>query len=237
VSDTGYFEVFKIDTLELKVKKFFNDLLQSLCIFPEFNMLAFAGDDGNIHICDLSGKVITTKIKAHRYYISQLFRHHSKPDVLISVSWDSTVKFWRLPVKKSIWKSPDLELLGAVSNYGETSLWSAAIINNLLVCGGESCDIQFFDIQNMAEPKYKGKLVLTKDSFALLSDSNTFFTNDLSVMQVSNKDGSPINDEKQAEYVLRANNNFAVFRDLFSTEEKKMEELQNKSFGFLQLTR
>jgi WD40 repeat protein len=236
VSDTGYLEVYNIlNSSELKIEKFFNDLLQSLCIIPEFNMLALAGDDGNIHICDLSCKVITRKIKAHRFYISQLFRHPGKPDIIVSVSWDSTVKFWRLPVKYSIWKSNDLELIGTVNVEGENSLWSATIINNLLVCGGESSNIQIFDVQNMAEPKFKGKLDLSKDSFALLSDSNTFFTNNLSMMQVRNKDKTHINDEKLADYVLRANNNFKVFRDLFSTEEKKMEELQNKSTGFLQL--
>jgi WD40 repeat protein len=237
VSDTGYLEAYNIDTCELKFKKFFNDLLQSLCIIPEYKMLALAGDNGTIVISDLSGRVITRKIKAHRYYISQLFRHPTNPFVIISVSWDSTVKFWRLPVKKSIWKSNDLELIGTVNVEGETSLWSATIINDLLVCGGESSNIQIFDIQNMAEPKFKGKLDLLKDSFALLTDSNTFFTNNLSMIQVRNKDRTHINDEKQAEYVLRANNNFTVFRDFFRTEEKKMEELQNKSFGFLQLTR
>ncbi len=236
VSDTGYLEVYNINTRELVVQNFFNDLLQALCIIPEYNMLACAGDDGNIHICDLSGRVITRKIKAHQYYISQLFRHPSKPEVLVSVSWDSCCKFWRLPVVKSIWKSPTLELIGTVKVIGESSLWSATIINNLLICGGERNDIQIFDIQNMAEPIFKGKLVLSAESFALLSDSD-YFTNDLSMMQITNKDKSPINDSKLAEYVLQSNNNFKFFKDLFSSEDKKSEELENNSFGYLQLTK
>lgn len=240
VSDTGYLEVYNIKTGELLVHNVFKDLLQTICIFPEYNMLVCAGDEGFLYLVEASsGRIITKKIGVHLYYISQLIRHPSKTNVFFSVSWDGTCKAWRLSVEKSIWKLPTLELIGTANVKGETSLWSATIINDLLVCGGERSDIQIFDIQNMAEPIFKGKLVLSADSFALLSDSNTFYTNDLStkMVQVTNKDKSPINDSKLAEYVLRANNNFKFFKDLFSSEDKKRKELENNSFGYLQITK
>ena len=236
VSDTGHLHIYDVNSGELLFEKFFNELMEAICIIPSINMIAIAGDNGNIFLCDLSGSVIAKQIRGHNSSISQLFTFPGKPDILCSVSFDGSTKLWQLPILNKLFSFPKLKLIGTAQVYG-VSLWSSTIINDHLLCAGEECDIQIYDLKNMAEPKFKGKLVFSKDSYAFLSDSNTFYaSSDLSLMQVlSKKDRSPLNDEKYAEYLLRANCNFKVFKDLFSSEEKKMEELQNKSFGFFQL--
>lgn len=227
VSDSGHLHVYHTTIPILISERSFNDELQTICIVPVFNLLAIAGGEGNLYLCNLSGKRIKQITKAHNHDVSQLFIHPEKPEILISVSFDGTMKIWKLP---------DLELLASVNVKG-ICLWTVTAINDLLIVGGEANDIWIYDIKNLPEVILKGKLVLSDDSIAYLpSDSNLFYASDLSMVKVRKNDGSLVLDDQYAEYLLNTACNFKIFKDLFSSESPEIYESLNESKGFYQLT-
>lgn len=234
VSDTGYLQIYDLRNSQLIAEEFFDDLLQSVCILPAFNALAVAGDNGDIYICDYNGKLIT-KVKGHKYYVSQLMLHPCKPDTLISVSHDSTLKVWGMSKLKNFFR-PKLELLETVQMNYYNSLWTATMCNNLAIAGGDSGDIEMCDIKNQ-KAELKGKLVILEDSYAYISaDKKAFYASDLSLVKVCKNDGTPV-DSQFADYLIKTTCNFKIFRDLFSDNQHDLLSLMNQSKGFFQLSK
>jgi WD40 repeat protein len=233
-SDTGFLEIYNLKTGQLVAKQFFNDLLQSLCIIPSLNMVALAGDNGDIFICSATGKLVT-KVRAHKYYVSQLIIHPHKPDLLISVSHDGTLKMWDTSkLRNFLW--PKLELIETIRIKNYNSLWTATICNDLVMSGGDYGEIEVHKIKNPTS-EHKGNLVVYKDSFAFVSaDKKSFYASDLSLIEVRKTDGTPV-DSKFADYLLKTTSNFKIFRDLFADSQDDLPSLINPSNGFLQLTK
>lgn len=235
VSDTGHLHIYNATTGKLLKENFYGDLLQSLCIIPSFKMVAMAGDNGDIRICDLSGRNITS-VKGHVYYGSQLLVHPSKPEILISVSHDGTIKLWNLAKLKSMFR-PRLELLETIHVDRRDSLWSATVVNDLVLSGGDLGDIMIYDIKNPGKAEFKGKLVIKQDQFAFIdANSKKFYSTDLSLLQVRKTDGTPVYGQF-ADYLLKTTSNFKIFKDLFADSQKDLPGLIDPSKGFLQLTK
>jgi len=227
VSDSGHLHIYHTSIPILISERSFNDELQTICIVPAFNMLVIAGGEGNLYLCSLSGKRIKQITRAHNHDVSQLLIHPKKPEILISVSFDGTMKIWKLP---------DLELLESI-DVKRIYLWTVAVVNDLLVVGGEADDVWIYDMKNLPGVILKGRLVISNDSYAYLpSDSSSFYASDLSMMQVRNSDYSSILDSQYAAYLLNAASNFKIFKDLFSSESPETHESLNESKGYYQLT-
>jgi WD40 repeat protein len=235
VSDTGHLHIYNATSGKLQKERFYNDLLQSLCIIPSLKMVALSGDNGEIHICDLFGRNITS-VKGHAYYGSQLLVHPSKPEVLISVSHDCTIKLWNLSKLKKLFK-PRLELLETIYGNRRDCLWSATVVNDLVLSGGDLGEIMIYDIKNPAKAEFRGKLEIKQDQFAFIdADSKKFYSTDLSLIQVRKTDGTPVYGQF-ADYLLKTTSDFKVFRDLFAEKQDELLSLTNQSKGFFQLTK
>jgi WD40 repeat protein len=227
VSDTGNFNIYDCNTGILLSEFYYNDHLQCFCLSRDFNLIAIAGGEGSIYLCDLSGQKILQKRKVHRFDISQLYIHPENPEILISISFDGEMKIWKLP---------DLELLESVE-VSKERLWTVCIVNDHLLTGGEDGDIWIYDIKNLPGIKLKGKLVFADDSYTFLNvESNSFYTTDLSRIQVRrNADGILINDQF-AEYLLNTACNFKGFKDLFCSESNDLYAFLTENKGFYQIT-
>lgn len=233
VSDTGYLEIFNLYTGQFISEHFFSDLLQSLCIIPSLNMIAFAGDNGNIFICSSSGKLVT-KIKAHQYYVSELIIHPQNPDTLISVSHDGTAKIWSMSDLKNP-LLPKLVLVDTIQVSSYDSLWSVTSCNDLVLFGGDYGEIEIHQIKNQ-KAELKGKLVVYNDSFVFVAaGKKAFYTTDLSLIQVFKDNGTPVYGQF-ADYLLKTTCNFKIFRDLFADNRENVPGLNNQSEGYFQLT-
>lgn len=227
VSDSGHLHIYHTTFHILISERLLNDQLQSICMSPDYKMLFIGGSEGNIYQCSLSGKRIKQITKAHRYDVTNMFIPPDKPEIMISVSFDGTMKIWRLP---------DLDLLASIDVKG-ICIWSVTAVNDLLIVGGENDDIWIYDIKNLPEVIQKGKMVISDDSYAYLpSDSNSFYASDVAMMQVRKNDDGLVLDGQYAEYLLNTACNFKVFKDLFSTESNDRLAIGHKVLGFYQLT-
>jgi len=227
VSDTGNFDIYDCNTGILLSEFYYHDHLQCICISHNFNLIAIAGTEGNIYLCDLSGQTILQKRKAHMFDISQLYIHPERPEIMISISFDGELKLWKLP---------ELELLESVE-VSKDRLWTVSIVNDLLMTGGEDGDIRIFDIKTLPGIKLKGKLMISGDSYTFLNaELNSFYTSDLSRIQVRRiVDGIIINDQF-AEYLLNTTCDFKDFKDLFCSERNDPLSFLTENKGFYQIT-
>ncbi len=226
ISDSGYLNVYNHETSEMLTEKFFNDLLESLVVISG-NKLVFAGERGALFVTDFAGSLLTKIPKGHNSSVSQMFVHPGKPEI-ISVSFDGTVKRWNLLPLNTV--CPKLELLETIQI--NESLWSATIIKNLLVTGGDRGDIHLFNI-NKSNAESVGRLLIFDDQFVLISaDKKKFFASDLSLIQVRKIDGTPVYGQL-ADYLINSTCSFKFFHDVFN--EQDLKELSNNPTGYLQL--
>jgi hypothetical protein len=226
VSNSGYLNIYNYNTERLLAEYSYSDELQSLCLFPASDMMAMAGSLGNIYLCNLSGERILTRRNAHRYDISQLLVHPDKPEVMISISFEGTMK---------IWKVPEMELLQSV-DVVKDRLWSVTMANDLLITGGDAEETCIYDIKELPEVLLKGRLFFSDDSYAFLSEhSDSFFTNNQAIMQVRKDDGTLL-EGQFAEYLLNTACNLSVLRELFSAEKNDIAKPLINNKGLLQIT-
>jgi len=227
VSNSGHLHIYNSTTGILLAEDFYNDQLQSLCLLPALNLLVMAGSEGNIYLCDLSGKRILRRRKVHLHDISQLLVHPDKPEIMISISFDGTMKIWKLP---------ELELLASVDASSDR-LWNVTTVNDLLICGGDEEETSIYNIKNLSSPVLKGKLVFSDESYAFLpGGSASFFTNNKSIMQVRRDEDGTLLEGQLAEYLLNTACNFMILKDLFSTENNDHSKFRNNNKGLFQIT-
>jgi WD40 repeat protein len=219
VSNTGYLEVFNYTTEKKEGEIFCNDELQSICAAPFCNKVLFAGNKGMIYSYDAGIQKFTQSVQAHNWDVADLMVHPDRPEILLSVSFDGTLKLWEMP---------DLKLLGSV-NVDRNYLWTLTIVNDLLLTGGNEGKIWIYDLKVLPNIVLKGKIVVFAESYAYLPvDANSFYATDPATMQVSKKeDDEPVNSQF-AEYLLNSCNNFKGFQDLFNSESEDSPQ----SFGY-----
>jgi len=226
VSNSGHLHIYNSTTGILLAEDFYNDQLQSLCLLPAFNLLAVAGSEGNIYLCDLLGRRILQKRKVHLHDISQLLVHPDKPEIMISISFDGTMKVWKLP---------ELELLAWVDASSDR-LWTVTNVNDLLICGGDEEETSIWDIKNLSCPVLKAKLVFSDESYAFLpGGSDSFYTNNQSIMQVRRNEDGTLVEGQLAEYLLNTACDLRILKDLFSPENNDLSKFRLTNKGLLQI--
>jgi WD40 repeat protein len=214
ISDSGYLSVFNFRSSRLVKRIFLKENLRSICIHASRKLLFVAGMSGNVYVCSLSPIELVDTIKCHSTDISTVRIHPGKEDMIITTSYDGTVKFWKLPYFNC----------EAVISCATSQLWTQAIRKDILFAGSDEGEIWIYDIGDLKNCKFKGKLTVYNDSFVVSPvDSNLFFTNDISNLEILDKEtGKPITG-KQAEYLLNASNSESVLQDVFKSEEELME--------------
>jgi WD40 repeat protein len=226
VSNSGNLDIYDSNSGLLLAEDLYNDQLQSLCLFPGLNLLAMAGSEGNIYLCDLSGKRILRRRKVHLYDISQLLVHPDKPEIMISISFDGTMKIWKLP---------ELELLASVDASNDR-LWNVTTLNDLLISGGDQEETSIYNIKNLSSPVLKGKLVFSDESYAFFPcGSDSFYTNNQSIMQVRRDEDGTLLEGQLAEYLLNTACDLRILKDLFSPETNDQSKFRLTNKGLLQI--
>jgi WD40 repeat protein len=138
----------------------------------------------------------------------------------VTFSYDSDIRPEYLTNSVKIWSAKTGELEKEINNTGEhqTTIRSGAC----LVHGKYLYVIS--DSGDLKKCKFKGKLTVYHDSFVVSPvDSNLFFTNDISNLEILDKEtGKPMTG-KQAEYLLNAFNCESVLQDVFKSEDELME--------------
>ena len=226
VSDSGYLQVFHASTGKIQEEYYCDEELQNLCIVPSLKMILMAGNKGNFYLYDTSCKKITLTIKGHEFEVREMLMHPNNQEVFFSISSDGTLK---------VWKIPDLKLLASVE-VNKNYLWSFAIFNNLIITGGEEGHLWIYDITDLRNIILKGKLEIFDQSYIFQPvDPNSFYTNDLSAIQVSRKtDGAPMNGPF-VEHLLNSCNNFKLMQNLFCSNNEDSKSIGNYDKIILQI--
>jgi WD40 repeat protein len=228
VADTGHLDIINPLNGNIIAELDLHDQLQSICILPDHRLIATGGSEGNIYLCDFSGKLVNQKIKAHTQDVTQMILHPTLPDTLVSISFDGTI---------SIWKLPDIDLITSV-NANRHWLWCGQIINNLLLAGGTEGDIWIYDIQNPEKMSLVGKLLIDDESCTFLpSNSNLFYSDHPEIIRVRREADGEVVEGQFANYLINSCNRFKILSDLFSIEKNCLSSLQSGNQDFYQLTK
>lgn len=227
VSNTGHLHIYECNTGVLLSEHFYYDQLQSLCLFPAFNLLAIGGSEGNIYLHDLNGNKLQSKSKAHSHDITYMQVHPDKPDIMISVSFDGTMKTWRLP---------NLDLLQSVAVNGDR-LWNVTAANDLLIAGGEAELTCVYDMKNLPKVILRGKFIFSDQSFVFMpAGSRSFYSNDPSIIQIRKDEDGTLLEGQMAEYLLNTACDLKILKDIFSSENTDQSKFRLTNKGFLQLS-
>lgn len=227
VSDTGHLHIYNCNTGVLLTEYFYSDQLQSMSLFPTFNLLAIGGSEGNLYLHDLNGNKLQSKIKAHSHDISYMLVHPDRLDIMISVSFDGTMKIWKLP---------NLELLESVSVNGDR-LWNVTATNDLLIAGGEAELTCIYDIKNLPQVLLRGKFIFSDQAFVFVpAGLRSFYSNDPSIIQIRRDDDGTLLEGQMAEYLLNTACDLKILKDLFSSENTDQSKLRLTNKGFLQIS-
>jgi len=94
-----------------------------------------------------------------------------------------------------------------------------------------------YDIKDLPDVKLKGKFLVADESFAFMpEDLNSFYTDNLSMIQVRKNDDKSLPEGQFAEYLLNTACNLQVFKDMFASGNNILSKLQLDNKGFYQLT-
>ena len=208
VSDSGYLTIHDPVSMQIIDRLFINENLRTFCCVPAFGLLAIADLNGYVHLFDIRRNCLVGEYRCHFSDISSIKAHPSKPDVIITSSFDGTVKFWELPDFRQT----------VHADTGGQHLWTFTLKDDLLITGGDNGDIWVFDTSDPEACSLRGIMNVLHDSIAVSKEgSKKFFTNDISNFELINDKTNQPATGKQAEYLLNLCNSESVIRDVFHT--------------------
>jgi len=109
-------------------------------------------------------------------------------------------------------------------------------VNDLLICGGDEEETSIWDIKNLSCPVLKAKLVFSDESYAFLpGGSDSFYTNNQSIMQVRRNEDGTLVEGQLAEYLLNTACDLRILKDLFSPENNDLSKFRLTNKGLLQI--
>jgi WD40 repeat protein len=226
VSNSGYFQVFDCYSGKMLSEHFLYDELESLCPIPSHDIIILGGTSGSIYKYNITDEKITQSIKGHMHDVTQLMTYGERPDVLLSVSFDGTLKIWEIP---------DIKLIASV-NVFRNSLWTLSKVNNLILTGGDAGEIWIYDIKDLKNILLKGRMVVFDQSIAYIPvDSGSFYSDNLSTIRVLKKENYDAPESQFAEYLLNSCNTLKVFQDLFNTAEINPDSFMDNNKFMLQI--
>ena len=210
-SNSGYFRIFDMATgkriKEIRTGSDFRSMTSVL----HYNFLLASDWEGYIHFFNLESKSIDFKMKCHNTDIFCIRVHPGNPDIIFTSSADGVIK---------VWEMPGFVLLNTIlANHND--LWSMVFINDHLVIGNIDGEIQVYDIADVRHISYKGRIVLSDQSFVVQAvGSKMFYTNDISAVEVYREPDNNKVTGKESEYLLGQGNNLMVLRGLFGLEDR-----------------
>ncbi len=222
-SDSGYFRVFDGRTYDLIYNKPDGPNFRTMVSLFDYNYILASDWSGNIHFFNIRTNRFDARIKSHNGDVYCVRRHPVIPDIVITSSSNGSIRFWKMPGFLEV-------------NYIHTQkpdLWSMAFINDHLAVGNIDGEVMVYDISDPGNVHYKGKISLSQHSFvAQPVNSNLFFTNNKSKLEVRRKSDNSRILGKEAEYVLDKQNDLKAFKELFGLKNDE-EALYNKNIRFI----
>jgi len=209
ISNSGYLNVYQLGTGMLVSSIFLSLNLRAMCLHPSRNLIFIGNEAGEIHVCRLIPTLSLYTIKAHRYDISEFRVHPEREDILITIAFDGKVKFWKLPSF-----SCECEI-----SCDYSMLWTQTMKKDIFFTGSDEGEIWIFDVHDLPNVRLKGKMKVYNDFFVVYAnDSRFFYTNDISKLELLNKDNNEPVNGKQAEYLLNSFNKEWVLHDVFRSD-------------------
>jgi WD40 repeat protein len=214
ISDSGYLSVFEVKSNTLIKRVFLSLNLRTMCIHEGRN-LVFAGDDsGTVFICRLGSIDLLRTLTCHRTEISEMRIHETNSDIVVTTGFDGAIKFWELPC---------FSCIGSISgNLGR--LWTHDMRKDILFAGSDEGDIFVFDTQDMDNCRLKGTLDVYNNFYIVKPvDSNLFYTNNITYLDLIDKNtGKPMTG-KESQYLLNSCNRESVLHEMFRTRNEIKE--------------
>jgi WD40 repeat protein len=223
--DNGYFRIFKMQSGRL-IKQINTEAdFRSMTSLFHYHYLLASDWDGYVHFFNLKYNRIDFKIKCHNTDILCIRVHPKRPDIIITSSMDGVIKFWKMP---------GFELIKSIE-IDHSDLWSMVFINDRLAIGNADGEICIYDIRDIDNIQFKGRLVLAERSYVVQAiGTKMFFTNDLSKMEVYRDKEADKIEGKESLHLLSQSNNIMVLRELFGMEDNTHGQL-NDHFKFMPL--
>lgn len=219
-SNSGYFRVFDIKTgLLVKDVPTHADFRAMMALFHYGYILA-SDWDGNIHFFNVETLKVDHILKCHNAEMLCMRLHPHNPDIIFTSSFDGVIKVWRMP---------GFELLGSVLT-GHDQLWSMVFVNDRLLSGNNDGEIRVYDIGDLLNLKYLGRIVISGKSFVAQSlISKKFYTNNIADMEIYRADG-PQPGQKEKDYLLGRGNSLEVLTGMFGLDALSSNMTGNAPF-------
>ncbi len=225
-SDCGYFRIFNLQTSKLIKDIVTQHDFVSLTPMVQYNLILAYDSEGFVHFFNTIKNEIEFSVRGHASHIMCLKIHPKNQDIVVSASSDGTVKFWQMP---------GFSLINTVENY-HRDIWSLVIFNDRLVIGNIEGEICVYDIRDLTDIQFLGRIVLAKESFVVQAmGSKKFYTNNITEMEVFNGNGETRITGKEAEYLLGESNDLNVLRELFGIEDRMNKQIGDKIKNIPQL--
>jgi len=207
--NSGFFRIFDLNSGRLIKEMSTSADFRSMTAMFHHQYLLASDWDGYIHFLNLKTNRFDHMVKCHNTDILCMRLHPRNPDIIFTSSSDGVIK---------VWKMPGFILLNTIL-VDSSDLWSMVFINDHLLTGNIDGEIRVYDINDLSNIRYKGRIVLSDRSFvAQATGSRMFYTNDISAMEVY-KEPDAVVSGKESEYLLDQGNNLMALRELLGVED------------------
>ena len=211
ISNSGFLNVFHINSGRLLKANSIAGDFRTMCMVPAFRTIIASDVTGHIYLYNLLSDRLFASYRIHWNDITCIKVHPGKPDTFFTCSFDGYVKIWQLP---------DVKCLQTIE-VDHHELWSFTFIRDLLVVGSTSGYIYFYDISDLSNVFLKGRMFLSDPGYALfLQDSKQYYSNDISILNISRKQDEEIITGKHAEYLLNLFNSKKMLHELFGQDDE-----------------
>lgn len=208
--DSGYLRIFDQRSGRL-IKEILSEAdFRSMTALFHFNYLLASDWNGYIHFLNIKTNKIDYVLKAHNTDILSMRVDPRNRNILFTSSSDGIIRVWGLP---------GFDLQKTILT-GHTDLWSMVFINDCLLIGNIDGEIRVYDIHDLNDINFKGRIVISDQSFVTQSkNSKMFFTNDISVMEAYREKEEKSFSPQESEILLDQGNNLKVMQELFGLND------------------
>jgi len=218
ISNSGYLNVFRLGSGRMVSSTFLALNLRAMCIHPSRKLIIVGDETGMIYVCRLDPVFILFSIKGHHFDISEIRMHDSREDIIITIAFDGRIKFWKLPSFTC-----ECEIV-----CGNSMLWTQTMRKDLVFAGSDEGDIWIWDIHDLPNYRLKGRMRVFSDSILVRQDdSKYFYSNDISNLELLEKDKQEPISGKPAEYLLHSFNKESVLNEVFRSDQELKEQKPN----------
>jgi len=211
ISNSGNFNIFNLSNGALLSENVLPEDLRSMCLVPAYDQILAGDTSGSIHFYDMHKSRFIRSEKCHRTDVTFMKVHPKHPEILFSCCFDGVLNIWEFPSFRRI------NSIKVDNDY----VWAFRFIGDLLIVAGSGGDICIYDIRDLNNITMKGKIRIFDTSYVVFkTDSNLFYTNDISIYDVVTVKDDTLIERKKAESLLHSFNNIGVLHEIFSQDEE-----------------